>query len=221
MEITSLFRQLGSLFGLPAVFLAGLAAAVIVIARDWRLTVLSYALLSALLSLLLTRVVPAEWAMLQLLVGVLIALMLITTAWQLRGQSPPLPPEPIWPQMASLTSFRVLTVALTLVAFVVIRNRMPLPGVQPLFHDAILWLGMVGLLGLALHEEPLHAGLALLVFFGASLLLLFSLTQRRMLVGLFATGQLLLGLAISYLMLSQGLASSQGETAPDMPGPLT
>jgi hypothetical protein len=218
MDIFSLFRQLSILLGLPAVVLAGLAAAVIVIAHDWRLAVFSYALLSALLGVLLSRILPTEWAILQVIVGVLIALMLAVTAWQLRGQmSGPASSLTRWPQLDSLTSFRLLTVTLTLVVFFVVRNNVSFPAVQPLLKDAILWLGMLGLLGLALHEEPLHAGLALLTFLGASLLLLFSLMQRRMLVGLIEAGQLMLGLAISYLMLSQGLARSQPLADADTP----
>jgi hypothetical protein len=65
---------------------------------------------------------------------------------------------------------------------------------------------MLGILGLALHEEPLHAGLALLTVLGGMGLLMFSLIQSRMVIGLVLGGQLLLGLAIAYLMLSRGLS---------------
>ena len=213
MGFPSLFRQLSMLIGLPAVMLAGIAAAIIVIARDWRVAVVSYAVLSLMLGMLLAQVVPSEWAMIQVVVGGLIALMLALSARQLRWQASSLAaPEMRWPQMASLSSFRFLAVGLAVVAFFVVRGQISLPQVGPLLQDAILWLGMIGLLGLALHEEPLHAGLSLLTFLGAAFLLLFSLIQRRMLVGMVEAGQLLLGLAISYLVLSRGLAQSEVDT---------
>jgi hypothetical protein len=108
-----------------------------------------------------------------------------------------------------LTSFRALTVALTAVTFLVSRESIELPVVDLLFRDMIFWLALVGLLGLALHEEPLHAGLSLLIVLGGFQLLLFALVQQRMMIGLLASEQLLLGLAISYLMVSRGLDASR------------
>ena len=87
---------------------------------------------------------------------------------------------------------------------------MILPKVDPLFfRDTIFWLTLIGLLGLALHEEPLHAGLSLLTVLGGFQLLLFTLVQRRTLLGLTEGVQLLLGLAIAYLMVfSRGLVTA-------------
>jgi hypothetical protein len=92
--------------------------------------------------------------------------------------------------------------------------------VDTLFRDAILWLSLLGLLGLALHEEPLHAGLALLTVLGAFELLLFALIQDRMLVGFMEGGQLLLGLAIAYLVVSRGLAFPDSAGQSDSSGRL-
>jgi hypothetical protein len=199
---------LSTFIGLPAVALAGAAAAVLVIARDWRLALFAYASLSVMLALLLSQVIPTEWALLQAIVGGLNAVMLFLSARQLRGPAFwDTPWEARWPQMASLSSFRLLAVALAVAAFFVLHARVQLPMVGPLFRDAIFWLSLVSLLGLALHEETLHAGLALLTFLGGFLLLLFSLTQRRMIVAFGMAAQLLLGLAIAYLALSRGLAA--------------
>jgi hypothetical protein len=111
--------------------------------------------------------------------------------------------------MASLTAFRLLAVSLGAVAFVVARERVTLPLIDPLLRDALLWLTIVGLIGLALHEEPLHAGLSLLIILGGSQLLLYTLTQQRIIVGVLQAGQVLLGLAIAYLVLARGLALAQ------------
>ena len=157
-----------------------------------------------MLSLLLSQIIPTDWALLQAITGGLIAVILFLSARQLRwtpdtGQ----PWETRWPTMASLTTFRLLAFGLAAVTFAVVHGRVTIPGLNPLFRDAILWLVMMGLLGLSLHGEPLHAGLSLLVFLGAAELLLFTLFQRRMLLGLWMGGQVLLGLAIAYLVVAR------------------
>jgi hypothetical protein len=216
MTVVDLFRQFSLLVALPAVLLAGVGAVLIVVFRDWRLVLFGYALLTLMLTLLFAQIVPAEWALLQAIVGGLIAVMMFLSASQLRGSwHKGLDWEARWPQVASLSSFRALAAALVAVAFLTVRDSVVLPKVEPLLRDAILWLTMIGILGLALHDEPLHAGLSLLTVMGGAQLLLFSLVQRRMLVGLADAGQLLLGLAISYLMLSRGLAAT--EPAPEPP----
>jgi hypothetical protein len=212
VSLADLFRQLSILIGLPAVLLACAGAAMIVVARDWRLGLFGYALVSLMLALLLSQIIPTDWALMQAITGGLIAVILFLSARQLRwtpdsGQ----PWERRWPNLASLTSFRLLALVLAAVSFAALRGQIAIPGLDPLFRDALLWLVMMSLLGLSLHTEPLHAGLCLLVFLGAAELLLFTLFQRRMLVGLWMGGQILLGLAIAYLVVARGL----GELAPD------
>lgn len=210
MSLGELFRQLSLLIGMPAVVLAGLGAAVVVIVRDWRLALFGYALNSVMLALLLSRILPAEWALQQVIAAGLIAVMLFLSAGQLRApRENGFSREARWPRMASLTPFRLMTVGLLLVVFLTVRESVQLPFMEPLFRDAVLWLGLVGLVGLALHEEPLHAGLSLLIFLGAAMLIVFTLTQRRMLVGLLQAGQVLLGLAIAYLVVAHGLGAHE------------
>lgn len=205
MSLADLFRQLSLLIGLPAVVLAGAGAALIVIVRDWRAAIFGYLLVAAMLSLLLSQILPAEWALLQVIAGGLVCVILYLSARQLtwlgRGQ----PAEARWPRMASLTTFRALAAGLAAVAYFTLYQGIELPNLAPLFRNALVWLVLMGILGLALHEEPLHAGLSLLTLLGGSELLLFSLAQRRMLVGMVLALQVLLGLAIAYLVLARGL----------------
>jgi len=222
MTFTDIFRQFSLLVVQPAAVLLAIGVAMVVIARGWRLVLFGYALFSVMLALLLAQVVPPEWALLQAIVGGLIAVMLFLSASQLRGRRfGGMSPESRWPQMASLSSFRVMAVVLAAVAFFVARNSgatgslwVGLPKVDPLLRDALLWIAVIGVIGLALHEEPLHAGLSLLILTAGAQLFLFSLVQRRMLVGLFEAMQLLLGLAISYLTVSRGLAATDVAAEP-------
>jgi hypothetical protein len=209
MTPVNFVRQISILMSLPSVLLIGTAAALIVILRDWRLVLLCYALMSAVLALLLSQTIPTEWALLQAIVGGLIAVMLFMSARQLRYVTrPSAGQESGWPQLASLTGFRLLTVTMAGGAFFIVRGDLPtLPMVSPLLNDAIFWLALMGVMGLALHEEPLHAGVALLVVLSAFLLIFFQLTRSRLMIGMLEGWQLLLALAISYLIVSRGLAS--------------
>lgn len=207
MSLGDLFRQLSLLIGTPAVILAGIGAVLIVVPRDWRIVLFGYAILTVMLSLLLSQVVPTEWALQQAIAGGMVAIMLFLSARQLRGSTQVgLPRSAAWPRVASLTPFRALAVGLAAVTFAAVHDTVSLPIISPLFRDAVLWLGLIGLTGLALHEEPLHAGLSLLTFLGATELVIFTLIQRRMLVGILQGGQVLLGLAIAYLVVAHGLA---------------
>ncbi len=220
MSLADLFRQLSLLVGAPAVVLAGIGAVLIVVPRDWRVVLFGYAVVTVMLSLLLSQVIPTEWALQQVIVGGLVAVMLFMSARQLRTSAYlGRPASARWPRMASLTTFRVLAVGLAAITFAAVREGVSLPHVSPLFRDAVLWLGLIGLVGMALHEEPLHAGLSLLTFLSAAQLVVFTLIQRRMLVGMLQGGQVLLGLAIAYLILAHGLAApaaAPGE--PDLSG---
>jgi hypothetical protein len=216
MTLLDLFRQFSMLVTLPAVVLAAAGMVLIVIPRDWRLVLVGYALVCVMLTVLLVKLVPAEWALLQSLAGGMVAIMLYLSARQLSGTGGgDFDREMRWPQLSSTTGFRVMTVALAAVAFFALRQRVPqLPQVDTLYRDALLWLTMMGLLGLSLYDEPLHAGLSLLAMLAGFELLLFSLIQQRMWVGLLLGGQMLLGLAISYLVVSRGMPPLDAEAEP-------
>jgi hypothetical protein len=212
MTLLDLFRQFSLLVTLPAVLLAAFGMVLIVVPRDWRLALVGYVLVCVSMTVLLVKLVPVEWAILQTFAGALVAIMLYLSAREISGAwTTSFDREMRWPQMSSLTGFRVMAVALAAVAFFALRQRVELPRLDTLFRDALLWLTMLGLLGLALHEEPLHAGLALLAMLAGSELLLFALIQQRMWIGLLMGGQLLLGLAISYLVVARGLSASETE----------
>jgi hypothetical protein len=212
MSLLDLFRQFSLLVTLPAVLLAAAGMVLILVPRDWRLVLMGYVLVCVMLTVLLVKLVPVEWAVLQTFVGGLVAIILFLTAREMSDTwAWCLDREMRWPQVTSPTGFRVMAVALTAVAFFALRQKIDLPRVETLYRDALLWLTMLGLLGLALHEEPLHAGLALLAMLAGFELLLFSLIQQRMWIGLLLGGQLLLGLAIAYLMVARGFIMTESE----------
>jgi hypothetical protein len=210
-----LFRQFSLLIALPAALLAAAGAVLILVPRDWRLVLIGYILVCMMVTVLLVKLVPVEWALLQTLAGALVAVMLYLSARQLGGRkSFGFDREARWPQVASLLGFRVIVVVLAAVAFSILRQSVELPRVDTLYRDVLLWLTMMGVVGLALYEEPLHAGLSLLAMLAGFELLLFTLIQERIWIGLLLGGQLLLGLAIAYLVVSRGLAATSDEAEP-------
>jgi hypothetical protein len=210
-----LFRQFSLLIALPAALLVAAGAVLILVPRDWRLVLIGYVLVCMMVTVLLVKLVPVEWALLQTLVGALVAVMLYLSARQLGGTGwIGFDREARWPQVASLLGFRVIVVVLAAVAFSILRQRVELPRMDNLYQDVLLWLTMMGVLGLALYEEPLHAGLSLLAMLAGFELLLFTLIQERIWIGLLLGGQLLLGLAIAYLVVSRGLAVTSDEAEP-------
>src|SRR5512143_2718915 len=113
MSLADLFRQLSLLIGTPAVILAGVAAVLIVVPRDWRIVLFGYAVVTVMLSLLLSQVVPTEWALQQAIAGGMVAIMLFLSARQLGAPARVgVPPSAAWPRVASLTTFRALAVGL-------------------------------------------------------------------------------------------------------------
>jgi uncharacterized MnhB-related membrane protein len=216
MPVAEFVRQISLLMSLPTVLVLGAAACIIVVARDWRMILLAYGLYSVALAVMLSQLIPPEWALMQAIVGGLIGVILFLSGRQLRDvRTPRLGVEGRWPHMVSLSSFRLMAVALAASAFFLLHESIRVPMLNPLQSDAFLWIQLMGIMGLALHEEPLHAGLALLVMVGGSLLLLDQLFPQRTVIGLLDAWQLLLGLAIAYLTVSRGLAAPEqtGEEA--------
>jgi hypothetical protein len=208
MTPSDFIRQLSILLTLPAVVLMGGAAALIVVVRDWRAVLFAFAIESAVLAILLAQRIPLEWALLQAVTGCLVAVMLFLSARQLRGVAEPaISSEARWPQLASLPLFRIVMVVLAFIAFLQLHDQLQLPSLSPALRDGIVWMVLMCGLGLALHDEPMHAGLSLFTGLGGFILFFFGLAQSRLMIGFIEGWQLLIGLAVSYLVVSRGLAA--------------
>ena len=73
----------------------------------------------------------------------------------------------------------------------------------------VTWLGAFALLGLAMGDEALQAGVSLLMWLAATQLLLAALQQDAWVIWLICTVELLVGLATAYLMVARGSAVDQ------------
>lgn len=203
----TLFQQANSLGSTTVLLAITLGALIAVAARDWRLVLAAFMVVYLGLALLTASLLPPEWALLRVVVGGLAAVIWFLSAQRAGWGGRFLPfshGEGIHARpLASTTLFRTL-VALTLAALLLaLRPRLPLPALPSDMRLVVIWLGAFGLLGLALGDEALQTGVALLLWLGATQLLLAALQQDAWLIWLLSTLELLLALATGYLMVAR------------------
>ena len=108
--------------------------------------------------------------------------------------------------LASTTLFRVVLALALAGALLATRLRLPLPPMSPDLELVVTWLAAYSLLGLALGEEALQVGVALLMWLAGTQLALSALGEDLALLGLLSTVELMVGLATAYLMVARGPA---------------
>jgi len=197
----------------------GICAALLVALADWRLSLLAFAGQAVLLALLNTRHLPQGWAMLRMLVGGLIAVMWFLSSRRVRWGGREYPARwwllrrargERWPLLSASTPLRLLAVILAGLVFSRLIGRMALPALPSDLALLCVWLWLVGLLAMALSDEPLRAGLGLLTLSAGFQLFYGALEASAASVGLLYGLELCLGLAVSYLIVARGVAGRPG-----------
>ena len=216
-------NQLGFVSRELAVLGLFVSSTLIVLVRDWRVTLLSLLGQYIVTGLILVRAVTPEIAVIKVLVGALICPMLYLAARQ-SGWSPPLVRVAVhrgWRKAAMArgggdvfrvsAAFRILAVALAGLLAMVLNHSYPLPIVPPEVGLGSYWLMVLGCFTLALTEAPLKAGPGLLTLLIGFELLYSYLERSLVMVWLLAVTNLLLTLAIAYLAVVWGSHASEGE----------
>ena len=225
--LLDLISRLAGLSGVPMVVGLIVTASVIAVIRDWRFGLWALLIQYVLLGVLHLRMLAPELALIKVLVGALICPMLYWSArWveserahkaeverrmiALQEGEVPLPPLP-WPDRATSWVFRLLIVFLlgmllySLSDALLADDRGLLPFVAADIAPACLWLGLTGLLTLALTSEPLIAGMGLLTLVAGFELFFDAMSPGLAGVGMFAAINLTMGLAISHMVTVGGL----------------
>jgi hypothetical protein len=208
----------------PAVALVLAAAAVALIAWDYRLALIGLGLAYLAGGLLFVELIDPRLAVVYTLSGVFTTLILVVTAWQVGWGRPPrgLTPD----EAARLESSRRVTLGrLNLPASAFLRAVAAggalllavwlwrsgagllavIPAEQGFVGLAILGLGAIGLAGLATSPEPFPSGLGLLVFLLGFDLFMAAVEQSIGLTVALAALNLLAALVISYLAQSRAV----------------
>jgi hypothetical protein len=216
-----LLTQLSNLSAWPMFVGLLFTSAVIIVARDWRFWLWALLVQYVLMSVLHLRMLTPELALLKLIVGVLICPMLYWAARWVeservhradierqkiaeKGGEVPLPPLP-WPVRSTSWVFRLLTVLLLGMVLYSVSQLLSLPFVDADIATVCIWLWLVGLLILVLTSEPLPGGIGLLVLVSGFELFFDAMSPGLVGLGVFAAIDLLMGLAISYLIVVRDL----------------
>lgn len=173
-------------------------ASLIIVLRDWRVSLAALLVQYLLVGFLLTRLITPEVATVKTLVGALICLILYLTA---RGVHWGRPRGRLigWEVFPVGLPFRFLAVVLTGLVASSLLNSYPLPEVPRDIGFACYWLVLIGLLAMILTAESLKAGLGLLTFMAGFELFYAALESSLSVIGFLGIINLFMALAIAYL----------------------
>ncbi len=217
--LPQVLAKLSLLTTTPAIIGLVVTASVIVVVRDWRLSLAALLGQYVLVGLLLMRLIQPQVALTKVLIGDLVCVILYLTGCLVgqdekgstseQGNADERPPL----NETSLVDFAFRLMATLFVGLAVygLSRRYPLPELSPDIGFACYWLGSMGLLTLMLTEEPLKAGMGLLTFMAGFELFYSPLERSLSVAGFLGIANLLIALAISYLEASRAEQTPQGE----------
>jgi len=190
------------------VALLGLAATagLLVAVTDWRASVLALAVQYVLSGLLLTRVIRPEIAAIKTLTGAMICVVLYITARRAGWGRLPLAasPDEEEPSRFMLVlilglPFRIMAALMGLALAYSAALQMPLTNVPLEVSFGVFTLGLMGIFGIAMADEPFKGGLGLLTVVTGFDLFYSSVEQSLTIVGFMGVVNFMIALAISYL----------------------
>jgi hypothetical protein len=189
-----------------------LTGGTIAMVRDWRVSLLALLGQYLLAGLVLSRLVLPEVALIKVLIGALICPMLYLAARQAgwgagQDSASGATQREVFP---AGPAFRLLAVMLMGLLAMALSQSYPLPVIPPDVELASYWLMLNGLLILMLTEHPLKAGQGLLTAIVGFELLYAPIERSLAMVWLLAVVNLLLALAIAYLIVARDVGPSEG-----------
>lgn len=210
--LPDVLAQLSFLTATPAIVGLVITASLIVVIRDWRLSLAALSAQYVLVGLLLTRLIQPQVALTKVLIGALVCIVLYLTA-RLGGVSEE---EPTSEQEAAENNgsrlpairgtlladftFRLLAALFVGLAVRSLSTRYPLPEVPSDIGFACYWLASMGLLVLMITDEPLKAGMGLLTLITGFELFYSALEHSLSVVGFLGIANFLIALAIAYVI---------------------
>lgn len=190
-----------------AVGLSLLLVAAMLVFSDWRFALAAFALLHVLVGILLTRLLPPEWALMPWVVGGLVGVMWFLSARRVESVQRKQEKRPWWLPRWRLNASTLMRLALVLLLLVVVYSQRPvvnLPGLDPDLAQLATFLALAGLMGLGLGDRPMRWGFGLSLWVLTAQLAVPALRTDVYAVALLAGLELLLGFAVSYLIVVDG-----------------
>lgn len=210
-----------------------LTATIILVGRDWRFLILALLAQYILVGLILSRLMRPDIAVLKVMIGAFICPILFLSARQVTVSQPLFSPvdenhrDSRWRKFASILRsiligkqrfqrspatgfvFRLLAALLMILVTVTLGNTFSLPGLSLDVTIAVYWLILAGLVTLILTEEPMKVGCGLFTILAGFDLFYTTLERSLLIIGLWGAVNLLIALALSYLIVARG--ASPGE----------
>jgi len=184
-----------------------LLVAAMLIFNDWRWALAAFAGVKVLAGIMLLQLMPPEWALQQWVTGGLVAIMWFLSARKVdvvRRKQNGLPWwKPEW-HLNPSTLLRLAFVILLLVAVYFTRPFVPVPKLPADLARYATFLALAGLTALGLGDRPMRWGFGLSLWLLAATFAIHALQVSVDVVGLLAGMELLLGFAISYLIVVDG-----------------
>jgi hypothetical protein len=209
-----------------------ITAGIILIVRDWRTLILTLLVQYILVGLILSRLVRPDIAALKVMIGAFICPILFLSARQVSVSLSTLSLSSEkrswggaylseWWQNFSFSSlikgrdrrrspaatsftFRVLVVLLMILVATTLSNTFALPDLSTDVTTAVYWLVLAGLVTLTLTEDPMRVGHGLFTALTGFDLFYTTLEKSLLIIGLWGAVNLLLALAIGYLIVAKG-----------------
>jgi hypothetical protein len=203
----------------------------ILVSRDWRTLILALLAQYILTGLILSRLVRPDIAALKVMIGAFICPILFLSARQVSTRLSFFAPfmdkglrpasfSDWWQNFSFMSllmernrrrtpaatgfSFRVLVVAMMIIIATTLSNTFALPDVSLNVTTAVYWLVLAGLMALILTEDPMRVGLGLFTVLTGFDLYYTTLETSLLMTGLWGAVNLLIALAIGYLIIAKG-----------------
>jgi hypothetical protein len=201
----SIFGMLSFLGGSSGPVIVGTATALMIVAWDWRVALLSLFCVQVVVVSAAVAIgqLPSEWAGVMVVVMGLSCLILALSAQRMTRTST-LYQSGTW-------QLRGLLLALVYVGWTLAGVNVPLPEVDPQLADLLVWLALCMLVMLGLSDNPLFAAVALLMWLISVQVITAVIVNSPALVALIGMLSLLLALAGSYLMLVEQVSVEQSK----------
>lgn len=212
--MSDFLKTLSSVPGIVVLIALLITAALLVMLTNWRLLIFALGAQYLLTGLLLSRAVPIELGMVKALVGIMICPVLYITARRVKWghlEEDEIENEKPKSRLAWLISpglpmrLIIATTGVVLSLSLALRNPLAITGDQIVSRDITIGtftLLLLGLLNMALNENPLKVGLGLLSLL-AGFELFYTVVQPALtIVGLLGLTNLIIALAIAYLTLA-------------------
>lgn len=218
-SLSDYIEYLDFLSGVPAVYLLVLTAALLVIIRDWRLSLIILTAQYALAGLLYVEILVPHLVLIKVLVGLFVTIILYLTARQVDWGRLPIDVTDdeatilqqerqirfgpyMLPTDTPFRLFSSLMIVLVMWTFAQ-QSIYHLPAVPHHFNFAIFALFGLGLIMLGLNTEPLRSGLGLIMLMSGFELLYSALEQSVAMLIFLAIINLTIAIVVAYLSHSR------------------